>query len=206
MHTATDTQPAFPRVAGGSLQRLFTEARTHTAWSPQPVPEALLRELYALACLGPTSMNCQPMRVVWLTTPAAKQRLRPALNAGNVDKTMSAPVTAIVAWDSRFHVEMPSLWHSPAAAERFAADARLAEITALRNSSLQGGYLILAARALGLDCGPMSGFDNAQVDAEFFADGRWRSNFLCNLGLGQGGAGLKPRQRRLAFDEACRVM
>lgn len=205
-HSAPHTDPAFPRIEGQSLQRLFTNARTHASWWPRAVPEAMLRELYALASLGPTSMNCQPMRVLWLTTPAAKQRLLPALNTGNVDKTLGAPVTAIVAFDSRFHQEIPRIWHNPAAAERFAADAALAELTALRNSSLQGGYLIMAARALGLDCGPMSGFDHARVDAEFFPDGRWRSNFLCNLGLGKGGDALKPRQARLAFEEACQLL
>lgn len=205
-NSAVHADPAFPRIEGLSLQRLFTSARTHAAWWPRAVPEALLRELYALASLGPTSMNCQPMRVLWLITPQAKQRLLPALNAGNVEKTLSAPVTAIVAFDSRFHEEMPRIWHNPAAAERFAADASLAELTALRNSSLQGGYLIMAARALGLDCGPMSGFDNAKVDAEFFPDGRWRSNFLCNLGLGKGGDALKPRQPRLTFEDACQML
>ena len=194
-----------PRVAEASLGQLFTEARTHSGWNADPVPASLLQELYELARLGPTSMNCQPMRLVFLTTAEAKERLRPALNASNVDKAMAAPVTAIVSFDSQYYEWMPKVWHNPAARDNFASNPALAEATAFRNGSIQGGYLILAARALGLDCGPMSGFNNAKVDAEFFPDGRWKSNFLCNLGRGDASR-LKSRQPRLAFEDACRVL
>lgn len=156
--------------------------------------------------LGPTSANCCPMRIAFLRSPAAKERLRPALSQGNLAKTLAAPVTAIVAYDTRFYDRMELLFpHQPQARSWFAANGTLARDTALRNGSLQGAYLIIAARALGLDAGPMSGFDNARVDAEFFAGTPVQSNFLCNLGYGDAGR-LRPRLPRLSFAEACTVL
>lgn len=163
----------------------------------------MLRELYELFKWGPTSVNSSPARVVFVRSEKAKARLIPTLSAGNVEKTRSAPVTAIVAYDTRFFELLPTL--APAASARgFEEDPKLAEETAFRNGSLQGAYLMLAARALGLDCGPMSGFDQARLNAEFFPDGRWKSNFLCNLGYGDP-ATLRPRQTRLDFETACRI-
>lgn len=191
-------------LSDSALRQLFTEARTQNGWLANPVDLSTLRELYDLVRHGPSSMNCQPMRLVFLTTKAAKVRLLPALMQGNLDKTMGAPVTVIVAYDSRFFEELPKIWHNPAARETFAGNADLAASTAVRNASIQGGYFILAARALGLDCGPMSGFSLERVNEAFFPDGRWRSNFLCNLGWGDPRK-LMPRQPRLSFEEACRV-
>jgi 3-hydroxypropanoate dehydrogenase len=168
------------------------------------VPESLLRRVYELARMGPTSANCSPMRVVFVTTPEGKARLRPALSPGNLDKTMAAPVTAILANDTRFYDELPRLFPHADARSWFAGNEALIEVTAMRNGTLQGAYLMLAARALGLDCGPMSGFDNGKVDAEFFPEGRHKSNFLCNLGYGDPSK-LFPRSPRLDFDEACRM-
>jgi len=188
-----------------AITALFTEARTQNGWLPTPVPDATLRRLYDVVRAGPTAQNCQPMRLVFLRTHEAKARLIPALSTGNVEKTRQAPVTMIVGWDTQFFELMPTLWHRPEARDTFANNPALADSTALRNATLQGGYLILAARALGLDCGPMSGFDAAKVNAEFFGDGRWRANFLCNLGHGDPGL-LFGRQRRLDFDEACELL
>lgn len=193
------------RLQDAALARLFRDARTHIAWRDEPVPESLLRELYELVALGPTANNGQPIRLVFVTTPEGKERLRPALRRGNVDKTMAAPVTAIVGYDLAFYRELPRLFPTdPDRGKPLAADPALAERAAIRNGTLQGGYLIPAARALGLDCGPMSGFDNALVDAEFFPDGTIRSNFLVNLGF-ERGADLPPRLARLTFEEACRI-
>ena len=169
------------------------------------MPAELLRRVYDLAKLGPTSANCCPMRVVFVQSPAAKERLKPCLNEGNVEKTMKAPVTAIIAYDTRFYDLLPRLYPARDMRTGFANNPELAETTAFRNSSLQGGYFIIAARSLGLDCGPMSGFDNAKVDSEFFPDGQWKSNFLVNLGYGDHSK-LNPRNPRLAFDEVCRVI
>ena len=190
-----------------ALDILFYQARTHNAWQDKPVAPELLHKLYDATRFGPTSANCSPMRVVFLTTPEAKERLKPSLIEGNVDKTMAAPVTAIIANDRRFYDELPRLFPHADARSWFAGEDKtaFAATAAMRNGSLQGGYFILAARALGLDCGPMSGFDNAAVDAEFFPDGRWASNFLCNLGYGDT-AELFPRSPRLSFDEACRIL
>ena len=188
-----------------SVARLFTEARTHNGFQPLPVPRETLRKLYDTVRMGPTAMNSQPMRLVFLTTPEHRERLRPALAPTNVAKTMEAPVTVIVAYDTRFYELYPTIWHRPEAREMYASNAALAQATASRNGTLQGGYLMLAARALGLDCGPMSGFDIAKVNAEFFPDGRWTANFLCNLGYGDPDK-LFPRNRRLDFDEACLVL
>ena len=187
-----------------ALDQLFLEARTHNAWLDRPVDPDLLRRLWALARMGPTSANCSPARVVFVTTPQGKARLLPALSQGNRDKTASAPVTAIIGYDLEFARELPRLFpHAPDAASWF-ADPQVAQATAFRNGSLQAGYLILAARALGLDCGPMSGFDAAAVDAAFFAGTSIRSNMLCNLGYGDA-KGLFGRSPRLEFDEACRI-
>jgi 3-hydroxypropanoate dehydrogenase len=184
---------------------IFEEAHTHIAWQDQPVPDDLLRQIYDLAKLGPTCANCCPMRVVFVKSAEAKARLKPTLNEGNVEKTMKAPVTAIIAYDTRFYDLLPRLSPQRDFRSVYANDPKLAEETAFRNGSLQGGYFIIAARALGLDCGPMSGFDNAQVDAAFFPDGRWKSNFLCNLGHGDP-AKVLPRLPRLDFEEACTLL
>ncbi|MGH6959985.1 MAG: malonic semialdehyde reductase, partial [Dongiaceae bacterium] len=154
---------------------------------------------------GPTSANCSPMRVVFVKSAAAKERLRPALSEGNLPQTMSAPATAIVGYDLKFHEFLPRLYPQVDARNWYTGNDALVQTTAFRNGSLQGAYFILAARAVGLDCGPMSGFDNAKVDAEFFRDGRTKSNFLCNLGYGDG-ARLRPRNPRLEFDEACTII
>lgn len=207
------------RVNDSGLDILFRSARTHTAWLPKPVPEELLRELYDVVKWGPTSANSTPARFVFVRSAAAKERLRPALAPGNVEKTMSAPVTVIVAYDLKFYEKLPKLFpHSPGMRDVFAKNPQLVEETAKRNSSLQGAYLIMAARALGLDCGPMSGFDNARLDEEFFAAGtsepfsqeffpagHVRSNFLCNLGYGDRSK-LYPRGPRLDFSEACTLL
>jgi len=193
------------KISSEALDQLFREARTLRAWRPEPVPEALLKELYELARLGPTSANTSPARFVFIASAEAKTRLLPALDPGNVEKTRTAPVTAIVAYDSEFYEQMPKLnpgdWRS-----RFAAmPAALKEETAYRNGTLQGGYFILAARALGLDCGPMSGFSQEKVNREFFPDGKWTADFVCNLGYGDRSK-LPPRLPRLDFEEACQLL
>jgi 3-hydroxypropanoate dehydrogenase len=193
-------------VSNHCIDQIFREARTHNVWLPQPVSPELLRQVFELSVLGPTSANTTPARYVFVTTPQAKERLRPALSAGNVDKTMSAPVTVIIAWDTEFHEMLPKLFpNNKDMRSIFAGKPDLIEATAFRNSSLEGAYFILAARALGLDCGPMSGFDAAKVNAEFFPDGKWKTNFLCNLGYGDS-TKLFPRNPRLSFDEACLVL
>ncbi len=189
-----------------ALDILFRNARTHNEWLPQPVSDHLLRSIYELMEWGPTSANSVPARILFLRTREAKERLKPALSPGNVAKAMAAPVIAIIGYDLRFFDRMPELFpHNPTAGERFAKSPELAQITAFRNGTLQGGYFILAARALGLDCGPMSGFDNAKADAEFFAGTEIKSNFLCNLGFGDASK-LFPRNPRLPFDEACKLL
>lgn len=201
------------------IDRLFLEARTHNAWLDKPVSDDTLRELYDALRWGPTSANCSPARFVFIRSAQGKERLRPFLSPGNVDKTMKAPVTVIVASDLHFYEKLPKLFpHNPAMRGLFAANPELVEITARRNSSLQGAYLIMAARALGLDCGPMSGFDNAALDEEFFGAGKCenceeeffpaghvKSNFLCNLGYGDSSK-LLPRSPRLDFNEACTLL
>lgn len=202
------------------LDQLFRKARTHSSWLDRPVSDETLRELYELVKWAPTSANTNPARFLFLRSKRAKERLLPALAPGNVEKVMTAPVTVIIAYDLLFFEKLPVLFpHSPGMRENFAKNPQLVEVTARRNSSLQGAYLILAARALGLDCGPLSGFDNAKVDREFFDAGREcegcdqeflpeghvRSNFLCNLGYGDSTA-LHPRNPRLAFEEACALM
>jgi len=189
-----------------ALDILFRKARTHRNWLPKPVSDDLLRELYDLMKWGPTSGNCCPARILFLRTPEAKQRLSPTLSPRNVDQTTKAPVTAIVAYDLKFYDQMPKLSpQNPRAREEFSKSPGFAQTTAFRNGSIQGGYFIIAARALGLDCGPMSGFDNAKVDAEFFPAGNVKSNFLCNLGYGDPSK-LNPRAPRLDFDEACQLL
>ena len=188
------------------MDALFHGARSHNGFLDRPVPEALLRELYDLVKWGPTSANCSPQRILFLATPEAKARLLPALSPGNVAKTMSAPVTCIMAYDRHFHEHAEALFpHNPGLYSSFARDERHAEITAFRNATLQAGYFLLAARALGLDCGPMSGFDEALVNQTFFPDGRCCVNFLCNLGQGDS-AKLFGRLPRLAFEQACSVL
>jgi 3-hydroxypropanoate dehydrogenase len=200
---------------------LFVAARTHSAWLDRPVQDDLLHQLYDLMKWGPTSANCCPVRILFLRTRAAKERLRPALQPANVDKTMQAPVTAVIAHDSKFYELLPRLFPAmPGAKEMFAKSQELSDSTAMRNGSLQGAYFMLAARSLGLDCGPMSGFDNAKVDHEFFpsparevaaakggfiAAGAVKSNFLCNLGYGDA-TKLHPRGPRLEFGEACQLL
>ena len=203
-----------------ALDQLFRKARSHNAWLDKPVSDDTLRQLYDLLKWAPTSANTNPARFVFLRTQRAKERLIPALAPANVDKVKTAPVTVIIAYDLLFFDKLPKLFpHAPAMRENFARNPQLVEMTARRNSSLQGAYLILAARSLGLDCGPLSGFDNARVDREFFDAGREcegcdqeflpeghvRSNFLCNLGYGDH-AKLFARSPRLAFEEACTLM
>ena len=223
MNAMTSTAPdaASHALSDNAFNALFTEARTHSAWLDRPVGDDLLHQLYELMKWGPTSANCCPVRIVFLRTQGAKERLRAALQPTNIDKTMNAPVTAIIAYDSKFYETLPRLFPAmPSMKEMFVKSPELAASTAVRNGTLQGGYFMLAARSLGLDCGPMSGFDNAKVDQEFFpapvrgavvakggfiAAGAVRSNFLCNLGYGDT-AKLRPRGPRLEFDEACQLL
>lgn len=187
------------------LQKLFFAARTHNTWLPQPVSDALLVELYEMLRWAPTSANCNPARFVFVKGDEAKARLLPALMEGNVEKTRMAPVTAIIGYDLDFAEQLPRLFPHADARSWFAGNPQLTQETAFRNGSLQGAYLILAARALGLDCGPMSGFDAAKVQAEFFPEGNVVVNFLCNLGYGDPN-GVFPRGPRFDFDEVCRVV
>lgn len=189
-----------------AVRQLFTEARTHSAWLPKKVEDSTLRALYDLMKWGPTSANTTPARIIFVKSEKAKEQLLSCMAPGNVDKTKAAPVTAIAAWDERFYEHVPRLFpHFPQMKDMFVSNKALAEATAFRNASLQGGYLILAARAVGLDCGPMSGFDNAKVDEAFFKGTTWKSNFLCNLGYGDASQ-LHPRGPRLSFDEACKII
>lgn len=192
-------------LTSAALGRVFREARTHNGWLPdRPVSEQDLRDIYDLMKWGPTSANASPARFVFVRTEQGKERLRPALSAGNLDKTMAAPATAIVAYDPKFYDLLPRLFPQADARVWFAGNDALAEETAMRNGSLQGAYFIIAARALGFDCGPMSGFDRARVDEAFFADTGWKSNFLINIGHGDP-AKLFPRNPRLEFDEVCQI-
>ena len=188
-----------------ALDQLFHDAHTLNAWQDKPVADELLQQLYDALRMAPTSMNCSPARIVFVKTPTAKAKLDSALMEGNRAKSMAAPVTAIIAYDTRFFEQLPKLFPpNPKARDMFAGNAALADITAFRNGTLQGAYLLLAARALGLDCGPMSGFDNAKVDELFFAGTSYKSNFLCNLGYGNA-KGIYPRAPRLSFAEACSI-
>lgn len=190
------------RLDDAALRQLFLEARTHRAWQPRDVPDSLLRELVDLTKMAPTANNSLPARIVFVKSKAAKERLKPHLSAGNIDKSMAAPVTVIVGYDLKFYAHAPK-GQDPLSA--FADKPEQARTMAFRNGSLQGGYLILAARSLGLDCGPMSGFDNAGVDKEFFSGTDVQSNFLCNLGFGDP-VGLRPRGPRFDFDEIGKIL
>jgi 3-hydroxypropanoate dehydrogenase len=196
--------PDLPPLDAPALDLLFREARTPNRWQDRPVPDARLEEVYNLLKFGPTSANSSPARFVFVRTSEGKAKLKQALSPGNVEKTMTAPVVAIVAHDSAFYDKLPFLFPHADARGWFSSNFTLAETTAFRNGTLQGAYLILAARAVGLDAGPMSGFDNAKVDSLFLAGTGWKSNFLVNLGYADP-AGLFPRSPRLSFDEACRL-
>ncbi len=194
-----------PVLDDAGRRLLFIESGTHNHFKPEPIADSVLRELYELMKLPPTSANCSPARLIFLRTDDAKERLRPALSSGNLAKTMSAPVTAIIAYDLEFHERLPKLFPQADARAWFTGNDAMIQTTAFRNSSLQGAYFLLAARAVGLDTGPMSGFDNAKVDAAFFPDGQVKSNFLCNLGYGSGEK-LFPRNPRLTFEEVCTIL
>lgn len=192
-------------LAQAAFDQLFLDAHPHNAWQDKPVADELLHRLYNTLRMAPTSMNCSPARIVFVKSKAAKERLNPALMEGNRAKSMAAPVTAIIGYDTRFYENMPKLFpSSPNARSMFESNTALSDVTAFRNGTLQGAYLILAARALGLDCGPMSGFDNAAVDQQFFAGTNVKSNFLCNLGYGDA-KGVYPRNPRFEFNEACSI-
>ncbi len=188
-----------------ALDVLFRHARTHNRWRDKPVGTDLLREVWNVARMGPTSANCSPARIVFVMSREAKEKLKPLLMEGNVEQTMTAPATAIIGHDMQFYERLPELFPHTDARSWFVGNDAYIKTTAFRNATLQGGYLILAARALGLDCGPMSGFDNDRVDAAFFAGTSVKSNFLCNLGYGNP-ENLYPRAPRLDFDEACSVV
>lgn len=189
------------------LDKIFRGARSQNGWLPTPVPDSKLQELYDLMKFGPTSVNCSPARLVFVRTEEGRAKLRPALAPGNVDKTMAAPVVAIVGYDTRFYEHLPELFpHNPAVKAWFEGDEKVefANTTAFRNGTLQGGYLIAAARAVGLDCGPMSGFNNQAVDQAFFAGTSIRSNFICGLGHGDPEK-VFARSPRLSFEQACQL-
>jgi 3-hydroxypropanoate dehydrogenase len=187
-----------------TTEQLFDQARTHNGFTDQPVPESTLRQLYELMRWGPTSANCCPARIVFVTSPEAKARLLEGVSAGNAEKTRQAPVTAVIGMDMAFYELLPELFPHADARSWFAGKPEVIEATAFRNSSLQGGYFIMAARALGLDCGPMSGFDAAKLDAAFWAGTSVKTNFICNLGHGDPSK-LFARSPRLDFETACRI-
>ena len=188
-----------------ALEQIFTKARTHSVWLSERVSDELLIEIYDLMKWGPTSANCSPARILFVKSKEAKEKLLACMAPGNVEKTQAAPVTAIIAQDMEFYEKLPKLFPFADARSWFAGNKPLIESTAFRNSSLQGAYFIIAARSLGLDCGPMSGFDNAKVDAAFFEGTSWKSNFICNLGYGDPEK-LRPRAPRLEFSEACKIL
>lgn len=193
------------RIDDASLDQIFRTARTHNGWLDKPVPEALLRELYELMKWGPTSANCSPLRIVFVQSAEAKERLLPCMSPGNQDKTRQAPITAILGMDLAFHDKLPQLFPHTDARSWFAGNTPLIEATAFRNSSLQGAYFMVAARAVGLDCGPMSGFDADRVNAAFFSGTTVKVNFICNLGFGDASK-LFARSPRLDFEDACRIV
>jgi 3-hydroxypropanoate dehydrogenase len=197
----------FKTISDGALDQLFRSARSHNGWKDAPVSDVQLRALYEIMKWGPTTSNLQPQRILFLRTQKEKERLKPAMSKNNQEKTITAPVLAILAYDLKFY-EHIQRFNQPVSAsylDRLSKDPAFAEPIAFRNATLQGGYFIIAARAIGLDCGPMSGFDNAKVDAEFFPDGQWKSNFLCGIGEGDP-AKLKPRYDRFEFDKVCRIL
>lgn len=188
-----------------ALDVIFRQARTRNSWEERPVSTTLIQAVYDLMKWGPTSANCSPARFIFVTTKAGKERLQPFLAPGNVEKTMSAPCCVIIGNDLAFYEKLPQLFPHTDAKSWFVGNQTLIETTAMRNGTLQGAYLMIAARALGLDCGPMSGFDNAGVDKEFFPGTTIKSNFICSIGYGTD-KNLFPRSPRLAFDEACRIV
>jgi nitroreductase len=192
-------------IAKEDLDLIFLKARTHRSFTDQDVSDETLHQIYDVLKMGPTSANCCPARLVFVKSEEARAKLITCLDKGNIEKVKSAPVTAIIAQDMEFYEKMPKLAPHGDSRSYFAGKPKLIADTAFRNSSLQGAYLILAARALGLDCGPMSGFDNEKLDATFFAGTTWKSNFICNLGHGDG-AKIYPRQPRLDFEEACKIL
>jgi 3-hydroxypropanoate dehydrogenase len=189
---------------GATLDLILRKARSYSEFADRPVPEALLHAAHELMKWGPTTANSQPMRVLYLRSSESRERLRPALSATNLGKTMKAPLVAIVAYDTRFYEHLPRLFHNPEAINWYSKPA-VAEVHAFRNGSLQGAYLMIALRAVGLDCGAMSGFDHIRVDAAYFPDGRLKSNFLLNIGYGVEEK-LSPRNPRLTFEEQCRIL
>ncbi len=194
------------KITEDSLRQIFREARTYNKWHDIPVTDEVLKEVYDLMRMGPTSANCSPLRILFLKSKESKERLRPHLSPGNLDKTMAAPVTAILAYDLEFYEYLPVIYPFVDAKSWYEGKPKLIEETAFRNSTLQGAYFIIAARACGLDCGPMSGFSTKDVDTEFFPDGRYKSNFLCNLGYGHPEGISGPRAPRLSFDEVCEII
>lgn len=194
------------KISENCLEQIFYGARTHNKWYDKPVTDEKLQEVYAMMRLAPTNANCCPLRIFFLKSKEAKERLRPHLDPGNLNKTMAAPATAILAYDLEFYEYLPTLFPFADAKSWYEGKKEFAEETAFRNSSLQGGYFILAARSCGLDCGPMSGFSKQGVNKEFFPDGRLKSNFLCNLGYGDPVGLPGPRAPRLSFDEACKIL
>jgi 3-hydroxypropanoate dehydrogenase len=193
------------RLDPAALKQLFLEARTQNKWLPQEVPDSLLKELVDVTKMGPTSANCSPARIVFVKSKEAKERLKACLAPGNVEKTMAAPVTAIIGHDMTFYDHLPFLFPHADAKSWFVGKDEFIGLTAFRNGSLQGAYLMMAARALGIDVGAMSGFDNAKVDAEFFKDSTVKSNFLCNIGYGDP-TGVMPRSPRFAFDQMASIV
>ena len=193
------------KISQPCIDQLFNNARSANGFIDKPVPLELLKEVYDIARMGATSMNTQPTRYVFLNSAESRARLLPAMSPGNLDKTREAPVTVIVAYDTRFYEHMPQIWHKPGAMEMFEGNAPMAAGTAVRNGTLGGGYFMIAARAVGLDCGPMSGVDLTKVNAEFFPDGRFKTDFLINLGYGDNSK-LFDRNPRLSFEQACSVL
>ena len=193
------------KISQEFANQIFLEARTANCFLDTPIPLSLLEEIYNLAKMGPTSMNTQPARYIFLTTPESKQFLSPILKPGNVDKVNSAPVTVVVAIDTQFYDHMPDIWHIPDAKQLFMSNPELASQTGIRNGTLGGAYFMIAARALGLDCGPISGVDLNEVDKALFPDGKWKTNFLINLGyIDQSKT--YPRNPRLPFNKACKIL
>ncbi len=194
-----------PVIDDSACDLLFREARSHNGWLDKPVADETLRAAFALTKMGPTSANCSPMRIIFIRTPDEKKKLEPCVSGGNFEKTMSAPVTAVIANDFEFYEHFDFLFPHDDARSWFTGNQTLIDTKAMRNGSLQGAYFMLACRAVGLDCGPMSGFENEMVDAIFFAGTKIRSNFLCNLGYGDPSA-LFPRSPRFAFEEVCTLL